>query len=669
MILHTLLRKLHASTARSTSLLLLLPATLWAQQPEVEHLTSVGLDGQVTLNWEATNPQATYNVYQLDADLKRKAQLNTEPIEACTFTFGYDVDEGDIQHKDHFQVTQVIDGIESQGQNTGVVVGRPYALPYRYNFMPTIVLMGKWFYVEPDLNFWEGENACICHPYSPESEYDLWMSMGGHHSTFTTGKVEVKRNTYFRIDVMSTYINEFSAHEDCHPEPVIAVYAIDPYGHAFQLTADDNGLGYKLDDVAHFPWTRIMVQVDFDYDDDLWHESYYWIDGGPSVHLEEISVRYYPELDSLTNLSADGICYQLNLDNPEATVIHPSLMGDQPAYCDSLVIPAHLHLDGVTYPVTALSADAFTDNYRITSLELPSTIQQWQASTFRGCTGLKSLYLHHTAIDTLRDAALGDTLFMPIFDQCTLYVPAGTLQLYRNAPTWRHFYRICEYDYSARQVISTDLRDDDWDDQSDVIVEYITPDILRFSINLTRQTAEFMSGWRGPYGSNYDGRVVVPDSLEYEGRHYKVVSCSDDAFGSSICLSDLTLPSGILMKEVSPFYECLSLYHIRLGAVPPTFCHEGLRADQRVLENATLYVPMGCRELYRQANVWRDFENPIIEVDEEGNYHTEEEAGIELLRSDQPSARTVYTSDGRAVRSRQASGLVISQGHKSYILR
>lgn len=572
------------------------------QDTNLFNLTSVGLNDKITLTWESTSASATYNVYSLDENQQRKDKLNDEPISTCCYSFDYPADEGDVQHKEYFMVTQVMDEVESQGIQTGVIIGRPYPLPYSYNFSPKGYWEGRsHFVVIPDKTYWEGENAFITNIYGTSYETSMWLQTHGSYSSYTTGKIEVHHNTYVSFDYQ-TYKNLYGAW-DYSPEPTIEVYGIDPYGNATKLTTDGTGLGYLLDPVADFPWARIQLQIRYDYDNDLWLQNYYWLDNGPECYFTNLYVTHHSELATNNFAVVDGICYQIRREDREAIVVNPKLIDGQPAYSGDLCVPDSITANGVSYPVKGLAEDAFEDADQVTSLELPATIDHWQASSFKGLNGLTSLYVHHTQANPNRDAPLGTEAFTFISSQCTLYVPAGTMQHYRSADSWNRFYRISEFDYDTREVLNTDLHET-------IIYSYEINYFLSYDINLAHQTAEVCENllYRDdPIQSVYWGDVSIPATIDYYGLPCRVTALGQKALSHCYNLTSLSLPSNIQIKSSTPFIDCSRLSSIKLNVLPPVFCQAPPYIQPELLERCTLYVPLGCKETYQRLAVWKKF--------------------------------------------------------------
>ena len=105
--------------------------------------------------------------------------------------------------------------------------------------------------------------------------------------------------------------------------------------------------------------------------------------------------------------------------------------------------------------------------------------------------------------------------------------------------------------------------------------------------------------------------VVVPDSvtkLEYGVFYY----CKE--------LTKVTLGKGLIQISEQTFDECHSLKTVicRAAAPPKWYWYPGFnhvdKFDPEIYNNATLKVPRASIELYRSAQVWKDFKN-IVAID------------------------------------------------------
>ena len=116
-------------------------------------------------------------------------------------------------------------------------------------------------------------------------------------------------------------------------------------------------------------------------------------------------------------------------------------------------ISATVEIDGKTYTVTEITSNAFKDNKELTEVTIPGTVTKIGDGAFAGCENLRAIYvlaqepISLTAAEArslvTRAAENVPSQFDGIdFEACTLYVPIGSEQKYREAEGWKLFTHI-----------------------------------------------------------------------------------------------------------------------------------------------------------------------------------------------------------------------------------
>lgn len=80
----------------------------------------------------------------------------------------------------------------------------------------------------------------------------------------------------------------------------------------------------------------------------------------------------------------DGVNYNLDVGNHAATVTYGT------AYSGDIVIPESVVYNSVSYTVTEIGNDAFSNCSSLTSVSIPNTITSISSQAFSGCSGLTS---------------------------------------------------------------------------------------------------------------------------------------------------------------------------------------------------------------------------------------------------------------------------------------
>ena len=160
------------------------------------------------------------------------------------------------------------------------------------------------------------------------------------------------------------------------------------------------------------------------------------IDGGPSA----------PGLLTAAH-QEEGVTY--TIEGSSATIINGSGQNED------VEIPSDMCIEGQTVAVTTISEDAFKDSYKLKIVSIPESIEGIGANAFAGCSDLKSIYCYaEEPIALASDYALvrtradgNDISASSVFDKvnkndCILFVPASSIDKYKNAAGWKEFARI-----------------------------------------------------------------------------------------------------------------------------------------------------------------------------------------------------------------------------------
>lgn len=98
--------------------------------------------------------------------------------------------------------------------------------------------------------------------------------------------------------------------------------------------------------------------------------------------------------------------------------------------------------------VTTIESSAFSGCQSLQSIVIPESVTSIETFSFSGCTSLKSVHMHSTKVENLN---IEFRVFQDVnMDECTIYVPAGTLQAYSNHPRF-HEYKIVERPREVKQ--------------------------------------------------------------------------------------------------------------------------------------------------------------------------------------------------------------------------
>ena len=161
-------------------------------------------------------------------------------------------------------------------------------------------------------------------------------------------------------------------------------------------------------------------------------------------YTEEVElVNAYLVFQNNHYVNTGGAVYQIDEDGNTTVTNKFNLL-------PTLDIRSSIYWEGVQYSTTKITSQAFA-NSQIEKLVIPSTIQLIEEGAFKGCSQLS------TVIST---SVIPPTAFASSFEGisnfiCTLYVPAESIEAYRNAVGWSVFQYIMPLQ-SCRIVVNSD---------------------------------------------------------------------------------------------------------------------------------------------------------------------------------------------------------------------
>ena len=358
----------------------------------------------------------------------------------------------------------------------------------------------------------------------------------------------------------------------------------------------------------------------------------------------------------------NNLVFSCNLGTKEAKLIR----GDYSSYgWESLEIPATVSLDGTFYRVTRIDKDAFWNVNSLKKVIMPEGLLFIGNQAFQYCYGLREIHLPSTlkAIGDYAFANCNDlntvVSFMsepcPVnmnvfvcewysgddeswhkeFTSATLYVPIGTKPNYESAAGWNEFSKIYQGELKETTI-------------EGITYFYATGENIA---SIVRSDAEIFR----------DKDVMIPSSIEIDGKSYEVKSIANSAFEDCLMksltiepgieeigrnafwnayqLEKAVLPEGLLSIGEQAFRYCSGLKEIHLPSTLKaigdyafancndlntvvSYMSEPCAINRNVFTvwkwydndtsveeftSATLYVPIGTKPNYESAAVWNEF--------------------------------------------------------------
>lgn len=276
-------------------------------------------------------------------------------------------------------------------------------------------------------------------------------------------------------------------------------------------------------------------------------------------------------------------------------------------YTGDVVVPEVVEYGGKEYVVTAVSIGAFMGSKEMTRLWLPATIEEIGIDAFSSCTGLTEIFMwRDTPPSTSSDTFKG-------FDcsKCALWVPMGSISAYKGNSRWKNFKSITEY-YSEMNA--------GWLEIDGIFYRYNSN---QDEMHVTYKGDDFYS-----YYDEYKGDVIIPESVIYNNADYPVAEIADYAFTWCRNLTSVTIPQSVSKIGYRSFHYCDKLSSVIIPSSVKSigsmaFANCGLTSmvnlaispqdiNEDVFSNVNkskckLYVPIESVNLYKAADVWKEF--------------------------------------------------------------
>ncbi|MCQ2068160.1 MAG: leucine-rich repeat domain-containing protein [Bacteroidaceae bacterium] len=193
-------------------------------------------------------------------------------------------------------------------------------------------------------------------------------------------------------------------------------------------------------------------------------------------------------------------------------------------------------ITSVTIPedITYIGSYAFKYCAGIKTVSLPASMGgKVYFDVFGDCSDIESIYLHSSTPISIYD-------FYDIdFDNCILYVPAGSKETYRKHSFWSSFKNIRLLDECGLNI--------------DGICYEITSDIEK-TVSVVHH--------------NYKGAVNIPSSVIFNGTEYSVTGIASEAFSECDELVSVTIPQSVTEIEQGSFEGCHALTEIIFKGSP-----------------------------------------------------------------------------------------------------
>ena len=290
--------------------------------------------------------------------------------------------------------------------------------------------------------------------------------------------------------------------------------------------------------------------------------------------------------------------YELNDANTTAEVTRT---GDY-SYSGDITIPATIEYNSLTYTVTSVGDNAFSNSsdlnsvvisegiklidsgafiscYNMTRVEIPSTVTTINAYAFAFCSSLTTVISNiQEPFDIDKNTFASQTWTVNSVEvsgtsSAILYVPTGTRSKYQALAGWSTLPTIFEGE--RKEATSGDLK-----------YEYATGSLEAAVIS-------------GDYSAMES--VTIPASVTIDGVDYSVKAIGFSAFYNCYNMSSVTFSEGLAAIGKRAFGDC---YSANFSALPSTIRYIGQEAFRSCNRITNLVIPEGCTTIGQSAFNW-----------------------------------------------------------------
>ena len=372
-------------------------------------------------------------------------------------------------------------------------------------------------------------------------------------------------------------------------------------------------------------------------------------------------------------------------------------------------------LESIEIPdgVTIISDLTFISCSSLKTVELGSNIESIGMMAFYGVDSV-TVFTCHTIVPPI----CGEMVFTnSIYEQATLNVPEESVETYQNAPIWGEFSVIKAIGTEAPEVTIIEVDGINYqlntDKNTATVVRNIVDDVnypnatdVVIPETITYNDADYTVTYLGDMAfSNCSTltSVKLPETIDSIGfsAFYQAISLKQleipsslvylgwQAFGYCESLESIEIPDGVTSISDMTFTGCSSLKTVELGSgiesiammaflgaeaiteftchaiVPPTFTATFVPVFSDMIYNvATLIVPEGSVEAYKNAEVWGDFSNITSLSDSVGIIDNQTQQDV-LIYS---NSNTIYF-DGLITEYQifNISGVMVYQGSETAV--
>ena len=286
--------------------------------------------------------------------------------------------------------------------------------------------------------------------------------------------------------------------------------------------------------------------------------------------------------------------------------------------------------------VQRIGDNAFRDCYQLQSIDIPAQVTTIDFNAFSGCFRLSEVTLHEGL------KTIGETAFISCRALQGLDIPASLTKIAASA------FKGCSSIASITVHIDNTVYDSR--DNCNAIVKTANNEMMLGCHNSTFPETVTSIGASAFSGCQLLQKIDIPEGIVTIGTSAfsgctgltdivlpaTLTTIGNSAFSGCTRLTNVQLPEGLETIEAAAFRDCRNVISVSLPSTLSSLSNNVFYECPALVEvivnfstplsitsttfsnctNATLYVPEGCVQAFRDAKYWRDFyqvlEHPIL---------------------------------------------------------
>ena len=359
-------------------------------------------------------------------------------------------------------------------------------------------------------------------------------------------------------------------------------------------------------------------------------------------------------------IEIDGIYYKYNNKTKSYEVT-----SNPNKYVGDIIIPSMITYEEVDYKITRIGAGAFQDCTDLTSITIPNSVTYFGSSSFEGCSNLKLVVFNSNTDIRFNDVfgsqvekyilgeevtSIGQRAFSGCSDLISIEIPNSVTTIKYGA------FENCSK--LASVIIPNSVKTIETN-AFDGCYGLTTITIGSGIENVKDIKYAFPIGW-SLKKIIINNNALIANSYDLDSSMYSVfkefaeeyilgdnVTCIGDyAFHGCGGMKSIIIPNSVNSIGRYAFLFCRILTNIYCYAeqVPEINGHPFEEGYYSVYSNATIHVPASSIDAYKNAEIWKNFENIVALTDDDPK-----PTGIKSVKSNEITEKFYYSIDGKQI--------------------